>query len=156
MHFVLDQNFPIQATGLSWPPSLQLTRLAAIEPTLTGNHDDWEILLALQRRGDVDGFITNDADMLQLAKEMVVLARSRLVLVVTDGVGHDPIRATGLIMTHLQQIARNVTGRSQIYILRPGQLTPASPGTQINRIAQRLGIQPNILISQQSADIDLT
>lgn len=154
MHFVLDQNFPLQLTSLDWPPPIRLTRLARIEPELTRNHDDWEIFRTLDNRGDINGFITNDADILQLAREMVVLSRSRLTLVVTDGVGHDAIRATGLIMVHLQEISRRVDGRPQIYVLRPNRLEPVPPGRQINKIAARAGIPPNQLISQELAAID--
>ncbi len=154
MHFVLDQNFPLQITSLDWPPPIRLTRLAHLEPELTRDHEDWEIFRALSQRGDVDGFITNDADILQLAREMVVLSRTRLTLVVTDGVGHNALRATGLIMVHLQEITRRIDGRPQIYVLRPNRLEPIVPGKQINKIASRAGIPPNQLISRELTAIN--
>ncbi len=110
-HFILDQNFPIQVTGLRWPPAIQLSPLATLHPELTRDHDDWEILRALYQRGDVHGSITKDADILLLGREMVALSRSTLTLVITDGVGHNALRATGLIMVHLQEIARRISGR---------------------------------------------
>ncbi len=148
-HFVLDQNFPIAVAGVDWPPTFRLTRLATIEPTLVRDHEDWEILYALDRQGDVDGFITNDANMLELPREMVMLQRTRLVLVVTAGVGHNPLRATGLNMVHLQEIARRINERPRIYLLRPRSLSPLAPGAQINKLAARENLPPNQLISRE-------
>ncbi len=36
---------------------------------------------------------------------MIALSRTSLALVVTNGVGHQPLRATGLITLHLEQVA---------------------------------------------------
>lgn len=59
-HFVLDQNFPLYVTGFEWTgPSLRISRLSAIDPSLTAAHEDWEVLLALHRQRDVDRFVTN-------------------------------------------------------------------------------------------------
>jgi hypothetical protein len=149
MHFVLDQNFPWHSIGVRWPASLQISQLASIEPHLTAGYEDWEVIRALAQRGDVDGFVTNDAKMLNQSTEMVVLFRSRLVLVVTDGVGHDPIRATGLVMVHLSEITKRVDGKPQVYVLRPGALHMVSPGQQVNKIAEQRRIQPNHLISEE-------
>jgi hypothetical protein len=149
MHLVLDQNFPFQVTGIPWPQALQITPLARLAPHLTKNVDDWQVLDELAHRGDVDGFVTNDADMLNLATEMVVLRDTRLILVVTAQVGHDPLRATGLLMAHLPTILNQPLGKPTIYVLRPGPLTPLSPDTQINKVAGRLGIPPPHLISEE-------
>jgi hypothetical protein len=144
-HFVLDHNFPIVA----WPLMVRLSRLAEIEPELIRGHDDWEILYALNRRGDVQGFITNDADMLELSREMVALSYSRLTLVITDGVGHDPLRGTGLLMVHLEEIGKRVISRPQIFVLRPGSLRPQRPGQLINKLAERRSVPPNRLIARE-------
>jgi hypothetical protein len=153
LHFVLDQNFPVAPLGMRWPASLRLSRLRDVDPTLVGGHEDWEILYTLNRRGDVDGFVTNDADMLDPAREMVVLHDSRLVLIVTDGVGHDPIRATGLLMVHLPTIVRRITGRPEVFVLRPGPLQPLTPGQQIDKLARRARVQANQLISRERAAV---
>src|SRR5439155_3679211 len=99
-----------------------VTPLMAIDPDLTRNHEDWELFRALHRRGDVEGFITNDADILLLAREMVMLSQTQLTLVVTDGLGHDPLGATGLLMLHLPQIARQNHPPPRVYQLRRPQL----------------------------------
>jgi hypothetical protein len=155
-HFVLDENFPWFVAGFKWPPSVRVSRLRDVDPTLLGPSDDWQILLALHRRGDVDGFITNDAKMLLLPTEMVALMRTRLRLVITDGVGHEPIRATGLVMTYLEMIARQAADdRPHIFVLRPGPLRPVSPGAQIDKIALRESLPPNQVISRECANMGL-
>jgi len=127
LQFVLDHNFPYQVVyGLDWPPYLRLTGLKDIAPQLVDEPDDWRILLQLAARGDVDGYITNDAAMLELPEEMVALSRTMLTLVVTMGVGHNPVRATGLLMTYLPEIAKRTLyrspRRSTIYRLSAAQL----------------------------------
>jgi hypothetical protein len=149
MHFVLDQNFPIQVTALPWPPSVVLSRLSDIDPTLTRDYDDWEVIRTLGRQAGIDAFITNDSHMLRLPAEMVALQDSGLILVVTDGVGHDPVRATGLLMAHLLEITRRPRGRDAIYVLKPIALRPNSPGSEINRIASHRHVSPAQLITEE-------
>jgi len=157
MHFVLDQNFPHQATSLSWPPAIQVSHLRAVAPSLIADHEDWQIFLALAQRGDVEGFVTNDADILNSAREMVALSQTNLVLVVTDAVGHDAIRATGLIMVYLDQIARQMAAPSSkrplIYLLRPGPVRPVAVDNQISKLAQREHITWSDLVRRERAII---
>lgn len=153
MHFVLDQNFPFQATGLPWPPGLTVSSLRAIDPQLTRDHDDWEIFRALHRRGAIDGFITNDANILDLPREMVMLSRTQLLLVVTAGLGHDPLGATGLLMVHLPQIAKQMHPKPHIYILKRGRLTLTNVRTTVDKLAQRTGVTPSDLVKQELAEI---
>jgi hypothetical protein len=57
-------------------------------------------------------------------------------------------------MVHLQEIARRISGKPQVFILRPGRLEPLAPGKQINAIALRENIPPNQLITRESAAMD--
>lgn len=152
-HFVLDQNFPWHVVRFDWPPALRLTPLRQLDSRLIAGYEDWQVLLALHQRGDVQGFITNDAGILELPREMVVLSKTRLVLVLTDGVGHDPLRATGLVMLYLQQLAAQSDGSPMIHVLRLHSHRTLRPGTQINTLANRLGVQPNELISSELRDV---
>ncbi len=154
MRFVLDQNFPIQATGLPWPQGLDVCPLTAIDPALTRNHDDWEVLRALHRRGDVDGFITNDEDILHLPREMVMLSRKQLTPVVTDGLGHDPLGATGLLMLHLPQIAKQNHPPPRIYRLRRPTLQVTWVGMVITGLARRARTSTPELVRQELAEIN--
>jgi hypothetical protein len=152
LHFVLDHNFPwLAVRGIQWPPILRITPLVDVDRQLVANHDDWQVIVRLAERGDVDGFITNDAGILEQAREMVALRETRLALVVTDGVGHNPIRATGLLMVFLEEIARQPTDQTTIYRLRAGRLQDArtTPNREIDRLARRANIQSNRLIAEE-------
>ena len=154
MHFVLDQNFPIQLTGLPWPPGLAVSALRDIDPDLTRNHDDWEIFRALHERGDVDGFITNDAAILHLSREMVMLSQTQLTLVVTEGVGGDALGATGLIMLHLTEIAKQNHPTPRIYRLRRPQLRLTRVRPIIDSLTARQGIPAAALMRRELAAIN--
>lgn len=155
VHFVLDHNFPWLATSLEWPSHLRITTLAHFDRRLTRDHDDWEVLRALAQRGDVDGYVTNDADMLALPREMVALTDVRLTLVVTDSVGHDAMRATALVMLHLEQVAAQLTGKPQIFRLRPAEVGRGrtDPYEVLNVIAGRLKASPADLIHEERAEM---
>jgi hypothetical protein len=162
LQFVLDHNFPYQVVhGLDWPPYLRLRGLKDVAPDLIDEPDDWRILLQLATRGDVDGYITNDAAMLELPEEMVALTRTRLTLVVTVGVGHNPVRATGLLMTYLPEVARRTRNQSPrrptIYRLSAAQLGQfqVSPSQRLDKLAERQNVQPQRLISDTRRKLDL-
>ena len=161
--FVLDHNFPYQVVhGLDWPPYLTLTGLKDIAPHLIDERDDWRILLELARHGDVDGYITNDDDMLELPNEMVALTRTRLTLVATVAVGHNPIRATGLLMTYLPEIGKRTLNqsprRATIYRLAAARVGGfmSSPGQRIDELARRRDTLPQRLVSETLRRIGLT
>lgn len=153
-HFVLDQNFPWQTTGLDWPYDIRITPLPEIDPALTRDHDDWEVLLALNGLAGVDGFITND-NMLSLVRELVVLHRSHLTLVVAGEVGHLPIIATGLVMVYLPQIARTLSRRPEIYKLNAGAASTfrSRPYDRLQRMGNNIGVSADELILTELREI---
>jgi hypothetical protein len=162
LHFVLDHNFPYQVVhGLDWPPYLRLSALKDVAPDLIDEPEDWRILLALSAMGDVDGYITNDDTMLATAEEMVALTRTRLALVVTTGVGHNPLRASGLLMTYLSEIARQVQSqtlrRAVIFRIAAARLGDfrRTPGQRIDEIAARKRMPPQELVSETLRKIGL-
>lgn len=149
MHFVLDQNFPIQATGLPWPATISLTRLRDIDPALTRDHEDWQIFRVLRDRGDVAGFITNDASLLLLPREMVMLSLTKLTLVVTKDIASDPLGATGLLMLHLPQIVKQNHPTPRIYILSRPRLHLTKVRPVIEELAAGAGIPIRQLLDQE-------
>jgi hypothetical protein len=145
--FALDQNFPqpiIEAVA-EFIPEVVLVPLTEIDPLLTVEMDDWEVLLALHHHAEEwDGLITNDHHILTSPRELAVLRQTGLTLVVVQSLGHDPIRATGLLFMHLEYIGRETTPeRPQVWRLvarnRPGD----DPWDYIVRIAQQQGRDPN-------------
>ena len=155
LHFVLDHNFPYQVVhGLDWPPYLHLSALKDVAPHLIDEPDDWRVLLALAAMGDIDGYITNDADLLDGIEELVALSRTQLTLVVTAGVGHNPLRASGLLMAYLSEIAKQVLNqmprRAVIFRLSAAPLGNfrLTPGQRLDVLAARKRMSPQELIAE--------
>lgn len=122
--FVLDHNFPAFALEIRWPPSLILEPLKHYDSRLIRDHADWQVITEISRRDDVDGYISNDAKMLNLPTELVAIQQSNLIVIITDGPENDPLAATGLLLTHLDEITRREPDRrgAQLYRLRPRDL----------------------------------
>jgi hypothetical protein len=148
-HFVLDQNFPFHVLSVRWPLHVRLTPLGDIAPNLVEDHEDWEILYHLDQRGDVHGFVTNDANMLDLPREITMLQWTKLTLVVTASVGHDAIRATGLLMVYMDAIARRGVGQPQLYVLKPINLAATNLHDHTNKLAGRVGLTPPELLQRE-------
>jgi hypothetical protein len=138
--FALDQNFPqpiIARLAEYLREEAELVPLARIDKRLTESVDDWRILLSLHQRGDWDGLITTDSGMLSLPRELAVLMQTKLSLVVAEEAGHDPLRATGLLLLHLPGICRDTTTtKPQVWRLRaPGRRPGIDPWEELERVA---------------------
>ena len=136
--FALDQNFPdpiIEALN-DFIPEAELVPLREIDPALT-EIDDWQVLLALYHDPRPwDGLVTNDRHMLNLPREMAVLRQTNLTLVVAHDSGHDPVRATGLLFTHLGYICRQTTdANSQVWELTANNRPAKDAWHHLERIA---------------------
>ncbi len=135
--FALDQNFPEpMLDGVAeFMPEVVLVPLRRIDSRLS-DMEDWEILLALHHHERAwDGLVTTDSSMLTQPREMAVLRQTNLTLVVARGAGHDPIRATGLVLTHLNWICRNTTDATpQVWDLTARSRPATDPWTLIEKI----------------------
>jgi hypothetical protein len=137
--FALDQNFP----SVTMPPlpDIDFIPLRQLYPDLIRDHDDWDVLRELKRRGGVDGLITLDDNIVKLPKEMSVLHQTRLSLVVFRNVNNDPLVATDLLLVHASAIARsNDRRRPQLWVLSKPLSTPSNPWDEIKKLADRRGI----------------
>ncbi len=125
--FVLDQNFPdpLLREALSRSvPELELPALRDLEPRLCQDHEDWQVLLALSGMG-VDGFITCDAEMIWRPEVIAVIQHEAFAVVVCAEAGHDPLRATGLLLTHLPSVRKRFDSRRpQLWILKATEVRP--------------------------------
>jgi hypothetical protein len=139
--FALDQNFPEPLLGslASSIPEALLVPLRTIDPRLTQNFEDWEVLLALHpHSAGWDGLITTDTGMLGLGRELAVLMQTKLTLVIPQKAGHDPIRATGLLLTHLPFICRRTNlERAQLWVLSAAQRDHEDPWNRLGALADR-------------------
>jgi hypothetical protein len=138
--FALDQNFPqpIVAVLDDYMTEAELVPIEQIDPRMS-TLDDWEILLALHHHDRAwAGLVTTDSDMLALPREMAVLCQTKLTLVVTEEAGHDPLKATGLVLSHLPGICqRTDPERAQLWVLRTTQRPAQDPWERLGRIAER-------------------
>ena len=153
--FALDQNFPtpiIQALRSSIV-EVELAPVFAIDRRLS-ELDDWELLLALHHHPDrYDGLITTDSSMLSQARELAVLMQTRLTLVVAQAAGHDPVRATGLVLTHLPQIAKMTRpDKAQIWSLSARTPAADDPWVVLGTVASRAKTTARALYAAQKLD----
>lgn len=141
--FALDQNFPepiVVALQRYLEDAVELVPLRHIDERLP-TCDDWQVLHALHvHKRPWDGLITTDHDMLSLPKELAVLCQSRLSLVIAVAAGHDPIKATGLVLAHISGICSQTRPKiPQIWRLRTTAKPPEDPWDFITMIASRQG-----------------
>jgi len=152
LHFVLDHNFP-PLPDVTWPDSIKFSRLIDVDARLIRDYDDWQVLLALHQRGDVDAFVTQDAAMLSLATEMVALSRLRLCLVVTKDTGQSPMRALGLLMAGLDTVANHVRNERRRIVELSLHSKAVSVDERLNRIALHQRVTPPDLRDRELAKI---
>ena len=140
--FALDQNFPepIVAALKDSIVEAELVPVRQIDVRLT-TMDDWELLLALHHHPEQwDGLITTDSKLLSLPRELSVLMQTKLTLVVAESVGHDPVKATGLVLTHLDRICSLTDpGKVQVFALRAGTPPAKDAWDLLDRVAEHRG-----------------
>lgn len=161
--FALDQGFPlpiVRCLQEYLPEIVELSHLLEIDPQLCQDIADWEIMLALHNWDPrFDGLITVDSSMLSQPKEMCVVNQTRLTLIVPDSAGHDPLMATGLLLTYLPRIAKNNNAsKGQVWCLKTSQSPQLhqSSGQFLNKMAQQRGQEmPQFFRDHQISDAEL-
>jgi len=138
--FALDQGFPqniLDALRTSIREA-ELVWIGDIDPDLS-TLNDWQILARLYRDSRRwDGLVTTDDSMLRLPKEMAVLHQTQLTLVISESAGHDPILATGLLLTHLPHICKETTpDRAQVWRLRANRKPAERPWVYLQAWAKQ-------------------
>jgi hypothetical protein len=140
--FALDQNFPqpIVDALAEHIIEAELVPILRIDEKLA-TLEDWEVMVALHRDERAwDGLITTDANMLALPLELAILMQTKLTLVVTKESGHDPIKATGLLLAYLPGICQQTEPASaQIWTLRAVQRSADDPWEKMEQVARRQG-----------------
>lgn len=148
--FALDQNFPTPVLNALSEAILE-AELVHVENIASGlsELDDWQLLVALHLDSrEWDGLITTDNSMPGRAREMAALHQTNLTLVVADAAGHDPVKATGLVLTYLPSIARDSDPKiGQLWNLRTRDRRPTRPWQAIESIADHTSDSPNAVFS---------
>lgn len=151
--FALDQNFPepiVDALAEFLSEDAELVPIRRIDARLP-TADDWQVLHRLHINGRPwDGLITSDHNMLGLPKELALLCQTKLTLVVAAAAGHDPIKATGLLLAHLGAICEQTRpDRAQVWTLRTTRKTPADPWAYMTQAATRQDISADALYRRE-------
>lgn len=138
MQLPLDQNFPepILAALEPWMGDIQLLPLRRIDPQLP-ELDDRRLLIALKQLG-FEGLVTLNHKMLRNPRELAAVLKTGLTVFAVEGVGHDPIRATGALLLDLRPAVNAVqAGRSGVFWLRPRAPQPRDPWDLFKKAAQK-------------------
>jgi hypothetical protein len=151
--FALDQNFPkpIAEAFARFLTFVELVPVRDIDPALS-ELEDWDLLDALDKHErSWDGLITSDDSMLSDARTLAVLRKTHLTLVVADGHGHNHIRASGLVLFHLEHVCAGTTpARSQIWHLRAAQKNAETP----DRYLEKIATQRKLSVEDVLAEVD--
>ena len=140
MRLPLDQNFPepILRQLEPWMGDIQLVPLRAIDNRLT-RFDDRDLLMALKQLG-FEGLVTLNYKMLRNPKELAAVLKTKLTIFAVEGVGDDPIRATGALLLDLQPAIRAMrSGRTGVFRLRPRAPRAQDPWELFERAAANHG-----------------
>lgn len=148
--FALDQNFPqpivdALAEHIIEAELVPIGKIDAGFATL----DDWEVILGLHQHGRPwDGLVTTDANMLALPRELAVLMQTKLTLVVAKASGHDPIKATGLLLAYLPGICQHTRDdKAQLWTLNALPRPADNPWDKLAHVAERHGTTAEKLYS---------
>lgn len=155
IRLALDQNFPdtiIRALEDSFV-EVELRPVRLIDPRLSVL-DDWQLLLALHHHPDgYAGMITADARMLGLSRELATLQQTGFSLIVAEGSGHDPLKATGLVLTHLSHVAGQIDRKKpRIWMLSSRAPLPRTPRDYLGELASRAKVSAAELFAAAKVD----
>jgi hypothetical protein len=144
--FALDQNFPepIVAALDAYIVEAELVPIRHIDPLLS-EMDDWELFVSLHLHARPwDGLITTNSKMLRVPREVAAVRQTNLTLVVAQDAGNDPIKATGLLFTHLGWICQQTTPKeAQIWSLTANNRPGHDPWKFIETIATHTHRSPD-------------
>lgn len=136
VELALDQNFPepILRSLDQFIADVRLVSLREIDPRLP-RLADRELLIALHQLGWI-GLVTNNYRMLKNPRELAAILKTRVTVFAIEGVGDDPIRATGAVLLDLPGALRRVEpDRAQVFWMRPRNPTPEDPWALLQRAA---------------------
>ena len=134
----LDHNFPqpILATLSDWLSDVELLPTGHIDRRLT-NLGNRELALALYQLG-YRRLVTNNYRMLQHPVELAAIIKTKLSIFAIEGLGDDPIRATGALLLDLPSAVNAVeAGRPGIFWLRPRVPQPNDPWDLLKQLTHR-------------------
>jgi len=148
IRLALDQNFPVLVLrAAELLPEVELTPVHRIDPRLS-DLDDRKLLIALRQLG-WNGLITNNYKMLWVPAEIAAVIKTKLVVFAVEGVGDDPLRATGALLLDLPPVVRRMRpGNAQVFRVRPRDPQPEDAWKYFQQAAGRRNIPPGELYEE--------
>ena len=138
MDIPLDHNFPapiLECLG-EFISDISLIPLRNIHPALP-EFGDRELLIGLHQLG-YSGLVTSNYKMLQNPRELAAILKTKLTVFAIEGVGHDPIRATGALLLDLPSAINAIqAGAKGVFRLRPRRPRPHDPWELFLQVATR-------------------
>ena len=112
IRLALDQNFPlpILRSISGYLKDIEFVPLRDIDPRMA-TLDDRQLIIALHQLG-WKGLVTNNYRMLKNPSELAAIVATKLSVFAVEGVGDDPIRATGAILLDLPAALKRLDRRS--------------------------------------------
>jgi len=125
--FALDENFPqpiLREAINKYVLGIEIVLLVDLDPALLGAYQDHELIANLAKRG-VEGLITCDDNMVFRSEVLDAMEQARFSVVTCRRVGDDPVRASGLLLVHLPDVAKRHERRQpQIWRLGTSESRP--------------------------------
>ena len=149
IRLALDQNFPtpILRALSEFIVDVELIPIREIDPRLS-TLEDRALLIALKQLG-YPGLVTNNYKMLKNPKELAAIIATKLTVFAIEGVGDDPIRATGALLLDLPgALKRMDTRKAQVFWMRPRNPVPADPIELFERAAEHQHRKPEELLHE--------
>lgn len=157
MRLPLDHNFPEPIVDClkPWMGSTELLPLRHIDKRLT-TLDDRALLIALRQLG-FESLVTLNYRMLRNPSELAAVIKTGVTVFAIQGVGHDPLRATGALLLDLPVALEAIkAGSKGVFWLRPRAPQPQDPRELFNKAATRRHEDPAALYaSLEVSDTEL-
>lgn len=149
----IDDDIPRPVVDLvaRFVPDLRLVPLEDVDPALA-ELDDAALVGAVAAAG-LDGLVTAQPSIGRDPRVLAALLRSRLLLCVVEGVGHDPLRIAGALLLDLPAaVERRNPAASQLVRFHPRRPRPVDAWTAFRAAARRRGEDPATLLRQLGGD----
>jgi len=148
LKLALDQNFPVLVLDAAdLLPEVEIAPLHRIDPRLS-DLDDRKLIIALYQLG-WGGLITNNYKMLWVPSEIAAVVKTKSVVFAVEGVGDDPLRATGAVLLELPAAAKRVRpGRAQVFRVHPRAPQPVDAWEYFREAAERRRVDASLLYEE--------
>ena len=146
MDLPVDHNFPepILHCLKPWMGDIRLLPIRSIDDRLT-RLDDRKLLIALRKLG-FDGLVTLNYKMLLNPWEMAAVLKTKMTVFAVEGLGHDPLRATGALLLDLGASVKAMhPGKAGVFWMRPREPGLRDPWELFKGAAEKMNVDASEL-----------